>query len=66
MTYEIEFTALSARGNKMGTGSFTVTTATPLDLSKHLSVERLCVEYARLTGIKCSFAQIIVAERDGE
>lgn len=60
MTYEIKFNALTARGDVVGSGSFNITTLVPLDLSKQMSVERLCVEYARLTGIKCSFVQITI------
>lgn len=57
MTYEIKFTALNTRGDTVGSGSFSITTPQPLDLTKCGSVERFCVEYARLTGIKCSFAR---------
>lgn len=60
MEYTINFNALTTRGDMVGSGSFTITTPQPLDLTKQMSVERLCVEYARLTGIKCSFAQVTI------
>lgn len=60
MKYEINFTALTINGDVVGSGSFTITTPQPLDLAKTGSVERFCVEYARLTGIKCSFAQVTI------
>ena len=63
MTYEVKFNALNINGGVQGSGSFSITTPIPLDLSKQMCVERFCVEYARLTGIKCSFAQVIIMER---
>ena len=57
MIYEIKFTALNTRGDTVGSGHFSITTPQPLDLTKCGSIERFCVEYARLTGIKCSFAR---------
>lgn len=60
MTYEIKFNALNINGDVVGSGCFNITTPIPLDLSKYLSLERFCVEYAKLTGIKCSFAQCTI------
>ena len=64
MTYEIKFKALTTNGDVVGSGSFNITTPIPLDLIKHTSIERFCVEYARLTGIECSYAQIMILEKD--
>lgn len=60
MTYEVQFNALNIRGDVVGSGSFSITTTNPLDLAKDMTFERFCVEYARLTGIKCSYAQTLV------
>lgn len=63
MKYEIQFNALNTKGDVVGSGSFTITTSQRLDLStKPMSLDRLCVEYARLTGVKCSFSEITYIE----
>ena len=62
MEYTISFNALNTKGDVVGSGSFSITTPQPLDLTKAGSLERFCVEYARLTGIKCSFAQVTITE----
>ena len=60
MTYEIVFDALTINGDCVGTRNFTVETIRPLDLNgKTPCFERMCVEYARLTGLKCSFVHIV-------
>lgn len=60
MTYKIVFNALTTNGDCVGTRTFTIETTRELDVEgKHPSLERMCVEYARLTGLKCSFAFII-------
>lgn len=60
MTYEIVFNALTTNGDCVGTRNFTVETIRPLDLNGKIPCfKRMCVEYARLTGLKCSFAQIL-------
>jgi hypothetical protein len=59
MTYRISFSALTTSGEYVGTRHFTLETSYPLNVDgKYLCLERMCVEYARLTGLKCSFAQI--------
>ena len=58
MEYTISFVALKTTGEVVGTRSFTITTDQPLDQTKRMSLERFCVEYARLTGLKCSFVDI--------
>ena len=64
MTYDITFNALTTRGEVVGNLSFSITTPVPLNLDKGMSVERFCVEYARLTGVKCSFANITDFRKD--
>ena len=64
MTYKIAFNALTTNGDCVGTRNFTIETTRPLDVEgKKMSIERMCVEYARLTGLKCSFAFIIAVIR---
>ena len=59
MTYKIVFNALTTNGDCVGTRTFTVETTRPLDVDgKKMCFERMCVEYARLTGLKCSFVHI--------
>ena len=61
MTYKIFFKALNINGEFVGARNFTIETDSPFDFreKKKLSLERMCVEYARLTGLKCSFALIV-------
>ena len=60
MTYEITFNALTLHCTVVGTATFTIVTDHPLNLEhKPLGFQRLCVEYARLIGISCSFAEIM-------
>ena len=67
MTYKISFNALTTRGEYNGTRHFTVDTIHPLDIDKKkMCLERMCVEYARLTGLKCSYAFIINVIRKDE
>lgn len=66
MTYKISFNALNINGEFVGTRIFRIDTTRPLDLEKDMSIERFCVEYARLTGIKCSHAFIIDIKKEGE
>lgn len=59
MKYEITFKALNIKGEVMGTRTFCITSSEHLDIkNKTACLLRLCVEYARLTGIKCSLAEI--------
>lgn len=73
MKYEISFKALNTKGEVVGTGTFCITSSERLDVTgRDLCLKRLCVEYARLTGIKCSLAEItdlderLVGTRKGE
>lgn len=60
MKYEISFNALNTKGGVVGSATFLITTSTKLDLKhKEAAFQRMCVEYARLIGISCSFAEII-------
>lgn len=60
MKYEISFLALNSKGEVVGTRTFCITSSDRLDLpAKNTCLLRLCVEYARLTGIKCSFAELL-------
>jgi len=59
MMYEIRFNALNTKGDVVGSATFSITTSQLLDLGhKPKAFQRLCVEYARLIGISCSFAEI--------
>ena len=59
MKYEIHFNALNINGVVVGSGAFCITTSCELDIDgKNLSFKRMCLEYARLTGIKCSDVSI--------
>jgi hypothetical protein len=59
MTYKISFNAVSSADGVVGVATFTLTTDQPLDLEhKEPAFRRMCVEYARLIGIPCSFAEI--------
>ena len=59
MKYEITFKALTTKGEVVGTRTFCITSSERLDVEgKAASLLRLCVEYARLTGLKCSLAEI--------
>ena len=59
MKYEISFNALNIQGTIVGTATFCITTSLPLDIKhKAMAFQRMCVEYARLIGISCSFAEI--------
>ncbi len=59
MKYEIWFNALNIHGVIVGQGAFCITTTAPLDITgKNLSFKRMCVEYARLVGIRCSDVEI--------
>ena len=60
MKYEISFKALNSAGAVVGSATFLITTSTKLDLKhKDAAFHRMCVEYARLIGISCSFVEII-------
>lgn len=60
MKYEIHFNALNINGVVVGTGAFCITSSCKLDIDgRVLSFKRMCLEYARLTGIKCSDVNII-------
>jgi hypothetical protein len=64
MKYKIVFNALTTNSECVGTRTFTIETTRELDVDgKKMSLERMCVEYARLTGLKCSFAFIIDVTR---
>lgn len=59
MKYEITFNALNTKGEVMGARTFCITSSERLDIEgKTACLLRLCVEYARLTGIRCSLAEI--------
>lgn len=61
MEYTISFEALKTTGEVVGARNFTITTDYPLNLfdeKKALSLDRFCLEYARLTGLKCSYVDI--------
>ena len=59
MKYEISFNALNTDGDVVGSATFCITTSTKLDLEhKPRAFRRMCVEYARLIGISCSYAEI--------
>ena len=67
MTYTITFEAHTSTGEVVAVRTFGVGTDYPLDLTgKKLTFDRMCVEYARLTGVKCSFAKIIEVRKDDE
>lgn len=67
MTYRFVFNALDIHGECVGTRIFHLETTREMDVDKKkLSVERMCVEYARLTGLKCSFAFIIDINKKGD
>lgn len=58
--YDISFNALTTDGDVVGMATFQITALVPLDLEhKSMAFRRMCVEYARLIGISCSFAEII-------
>ena len=60
--YQIDFNALSATGECVKKLYLTVPFADVKVLKsekKKLVLERFCVEYARLNGVKCSYAEII-------
>ena len=59
MNYKISFNALNIKGDVVGSATFTITTDKPLQIhKKEACFQRMCVEYARLIGISCSFADI--------
>ena len=59
MEYKINFNALNAAGDVVGSATFSIITDKPLSIhKKQMCFQRLCVEYARLIGIPCSFAEI--------
>lgn len=59
MKYEISFNALTTYGRVVGSATFCITTSQPLQIDKkYACFQRMCVEYARLIGISCSFAEI--------
>ena len=67
MMYIITFEAHTATGEVVAVMTFEIVTNPLLDLTgKKLAFERMCVEYARLTGVKCSFAKIIEVRKDDE
>ena len=62
MEYTIRFAALKTTGEVVDTRSFHITTDYPLNLDdrkKAMCFDRFLIEYARLTGLKCSDAKII-------
>lgn len=60
MTYTIIFKALVSSGEVAAVKTFSIETESPFDMvKKRMAFERMCVEYARLTGVKCSFAKIL-------
>lgn len=59
MKYEVHFDALNINGATVGTGAFCITSSDKLDIDgKEPAFKRMCVEYARLTGIRCSDVRI--------
>ena len=67
MTYKIGFNAMTINGGYVGTRHFTIETTRELDVDgKEMSLERMCVEYARLTGLKCSFACVFELIKKGD
>lgn len=63
MTYKISFNASTTAGDVVGTATLTVITDKPLQIQKKSACfHRMCVEYARLIGISCSFAEILSVE----
>lgn len=68
MKYTIKFEAHTASGEMAAVRTLGIDTDHPLDMTskKKLTFERMCVEYARLTGVKCSFARIMDIRKDEE
>jgi hypothetical protein len=63
MTYKISFNALKATDEVVGSATLTIITDKPLQIQKKSACfHRMCVEYARLIGMPCSFAEIISVE----
>lgn len=61
--YDITFKALTAPGEEVGLATLRITTCRQLDLQrKHLSFKRMCLEYARCIGYRCSDVEIISVE----
>jgi hypothetical protein len=60
MLYTITFEAHTASGDVAAVRTFSIGTDHPLEMTKKkMGFERMCVEYARLTGVKCSYAHIL-------
>lgn len=61
MKYEIRFEAANTKGEAVQDITFTAgpfwPDEKPLDRA-NLALQRFCVEYARLIGVRCSFAEI--------
>lgn len=67
MNYKINFNALTAVGDVVGSATLTITTNQPLLIQKKSPCfHRMCVEYARLIGISCSFAEIVSVDGSEE
>ena len=67
MIYEISFNAMTTSGERVGTRKFTIETVHPLNVDKKsMCFGRMCVEYARLTGLKCSYVHINEIRKDDE
>lgn len=63
MTYKISFNASTTAGDVVGSATFSITTDKPLQIQKKSACfHRMCVEYARLIGIPCSYAEILTVE----
>lgn len=63
MEYKIIFNAMNTKGEVVGTAKFTINTEKPMAIhNKMMCFQRMCVEYARLIGISCSFADILSVE----
>lgn len=59
--YEIRFNATNTKGEVVHEIQFTAGPFYPENKplsSKSLALQRFCVEYARLIGVSCSFAEI--------
>lgn len=69
INYKINFDATNSKGDIVANITFEVGPFYPEEKPINRSVlalQRLCVEYARLIGIKCSFADIISIQKSVE
>lgn len=65
MNVKINFDALTTKGEIVANITFTIGPVYPElhPITKNTaSLQRLCVEYARTIGVKCSFAEIYMME----